>query len=365
MTLPQHATPAGTTRYRERYASLPGHFRRAQGLWLSSIGIGTYLGQPSAQADADYTAAVKRALTTGLNVVDTASNYRFQRSERAIGAALTALCESGSLARDEITLCTKGGYIPFDSEYPRDPNRYIRETILEAGLAEADDIVDGHCLAPRFIRAQVAQSLRNLNVSTIDVYYLHNPESQLESIGRTAFRDRLRRAFAVLEEAVDEGLIQFYGTATWNGYRVPPGATEYLSLEDVLSLARDVSGLSHHCRFVQLPYNLAMLEAVTARNQRAADEMMSLLEAAERFGLTVMCSASLLQGRLLGQLPDSLRGQFAGLTTDAQRCLQFVRSTPGVTTALVGMSRTRHVTDNLALAQVAPLTVEQFKMLFA
>jgi aryl-alcohol dehydrogenase-like predicted oxidoreductase len=363
--LATHATPDGTARYRDRYPSLPGHFRRAQSLWLSSIGIGTYLGQPTPQSDSDYSTAVKRALTTGINVVDTASNYRFQRSERTIGAALTELLEAQSIARDEVVVCTKGGYIPFDSEYPRDPNRYIRETVIEAGLAAAEDIVDGHCLAPRFIRAQLDQSLRNLNVARLDVYYIHNPESQLESIGRTEFRDRLRRAFAVLEEAVETGLITHYGTATWNGYRVPPGATEYLSLEDVLSLARDVSGLSHHCRFVQLPYNLAMLEAVTARNQRAADEMMSILEAAERFGITVMCSASLLQGRLLGQLPDALRTQFEGLTTDAQRCLQFARSTPGITTALCGMGRARHVTENLALAQYAPLTAEQFKLLFA
>ncbi|MBI5565573.1 MAG: aldo/keto reductase [Chloroflexi bacterium] len=360
-----HATPVGTARYRDRYPSLPGHFRRAQSLWLSSIGIGTYLGQPTLQSDSDYSAAVKRALTSGINVVDTASNYRFQRSERAIGQALTELLEAWTIARDEIVVCTKGGYIPFDSEYPRDPNRYIRETVIEAGLAAAEDIVDGHCLAPRFIRSQLEQSIRNLGVSHLDVYYIHNPESQLESIGRTEFRDRLRRAFAVLEEAVETGLITHYGTATWNGYRVPPGATEYLSLEDVLSLARDVSGLSHHCRFVQLPYNLAMLEAVTARNQRAADEMMSILEAAERFGVTVMGSASLLQGRLLGQLPDGLRDQFEGLTTDAQRGLQFARSTPGITTALCGMGRARHVAENLALAQYAPLTAEQFKLLFA
>ncbi len=360
-----HATPDGTARYRDRYVPLSGHFRRAQSLWLSSIGIGTYLGQPSPQSDADYTAAVKHALTSGINVVDTASNYRFQRSERAIGQALTELLETRSIARDEIVVCTKGGYIPFDSEYPRDPNRYIRETVIEAGLAAAEDIIDGHCLAPRFIRAQLEQSLRNLNVSHLDVYYVHNPESQLESIGRTAFRDRLRRTFAVLEEAVEEGLITHYGTATWNGYRVPPGATEYLSLEDVLSLARDVSGLTHHCRFIQLPFNLAMLEAMTARNQRAADEVMSILEAAERYGITVVCSASLLQGRLLGQLPDGLRDQFEGLTTDAQRCLQFVRSTPGVTTALCGMGRARHVTENLLIAQHAPLTAEQFKLLFA
>ena len=359
------ATETGTAHYRDRHVDLPNHFHRAQGLWLSSIGLGTYLGHPTAEVDTDYIAAIKRALTNGINVIDTASNYRFQRSERAVGQAVAELMAANQIQRDEVVLATKGGYIAYDGDYPRDPNRWVHDNLIEPGIIKAEEIVDGHCLSPRFIRSQIEQSRHNLGVDTIDIYYIHNPESQLESIGRTEFRDRLRRAFAVLEEAVDEGLIKFYGTATWNGYRIAPGATQYLSLDDVLSLARDVCGLTHHCRFIQLPFNLAMLEALTARNQRATDEMMSILEAANRLGLTIMSSASLLQGRLLDQLSDDLRDQFGELLTDAQRCLQFVRSTPGVTTALVGMGRTRHVDENLATARVSPLSQEQFRALFA
>lgn len=365
MTGMTSASEAGTAQYRDRHADLPNHFRRAQGLWLSSIGLGTYLGRPTTEVDTDYIAAIKRALTNGINVIDTASNYRFQRSERAVGQAVAELMETGQIQRDEMVLATKGGYISFDGDYPRDPNRWIHDNLIEPGIITADEIVDGHCLSPRFIRSQIEQSRRNLGVETIDIYYIHNPESQLESIGRTEFRDRLRRAFAVLEEAVDEGLIRFYGTATWNGYRIAPGATQYLSLDDVLSLARDVCGLTHHCRFIQVPFNLAMLEALTARNQRATDEMMSILEAANRLGLTIMSSASLLQGRLLDQLSDDLRDQFGELMTDAQRCLQFVRSTPGVTTALVGMGRARHVDENLVTARVSPLSQEHFRALFS
>jgi aryl-alcohol dehydrogenase-like predicted oxidoreductase len=358
------ATEEGTLRFRDRHADLPDHYRRVQGLWMSSIGIGTYLGQPSPQADADYCAAITRAIELGCNVIDTAANYRHQRSERAIGAALKQVFESGTATRDELVIATKGGYIPFDGDAPRDVNRYVRETFIEPGIIDVGDIVDGHCLSPRFIRSQIEQSRRNLGVDCIDIYYLHNPESQLEKIPRTEFRDRLRRAFTVLEEAVEDGLIKFYGTATWNGYRSSPDAIQYLSLDDVLSLTRDGSGIQHHHRFIQLPYNLAMLEAITARNQSVAGEMMSILEAAERFGLSVMSSASLLQGRLLQQLPDKLRDQFNGLLTDAQRCLQFARSTPGISTALVGMRHTRHVEENLAMARVAPLSPEKFKMLF-
>ena len=59
------ATAEGTARYRDRFSRLrdAGHFRRAEGipgageLWMSSLGLGTYLGEPDAAADARYTEA--------------------------------------------------------------------------------------------------------------------------------------------------------------------------------------------------------------------------------------------------------------------------------------------------------------------
>ena len=113
--LPGRATPEGTARFRDASAAAPGHFRPAVGgVWLSSLGIGTYLGRDDAATDALYAASVRRALQLGLNVVDTAINYRNQRSERAVGAAVR---ESGQ-DRDGIVLCTKGGYLTFDGARP-------------------------------------------------------------------------------------------------------------------------------------------------------------------------------------------------------------------------------------------------------
>src|SRR6476661_6874049 len=106
------ATPEGTARYRERFPH--GRFREQHGLVLSSIGIGTYLGNPDEATDDGYTRSVVRAVELGVNVIDTAANYRFQRSERAIGAALKILINEHNIARDEFVICTKGGYLPFD-----------------------------------------------------------------------------------------------------------------------------------------------------------------------------------------------------------------------------------------------------------
>jgi len=65
----------GTARYRARFKdAAEGHFRQAQDLWMSSIGVGTYLGQPDEQTDRHYTEAVVRAVELGVNVIDTAAN---------------------------------------------------------------------------------------------------------------------------------------------------------------------------------------------------------------------------------------------------------------------------------------------------
>ncbi len=92
--IPGRATAQSTLRYAARFQgrAAAGHFRDVQGgLVLSSIGIGTYLGEPDRATDEAYTNAVVAAVRGGMNVVDSAINYRLQRSERSVGAALKVL----------------------------------------------------------------------------------------------------------------------------------------------------------------------------------------------------------------------------------------------------------------------------------
>src|ERR671910_584008 len=93
-----HATREGTARYRERLTreagAAAGHFRFEQDLWLSSVGVGTYLGEADDETDRAYAESVARAVELGANVIDSAANYRFQRGERSIGAALRQLIGS-------------------------------------------------------------------------------------------------------------------------------------------------------------------------------------------------------------------------------------------------------------------------------
>lgn len=321
---------------------------------MSSIGIGTYLGQPDEQTDLGYAEAVVRAVELGVNVIDTAANYRFQRSERSIGAALSDLSGRG-FARDELVICTKGGYLPFDGEPPRDVRGYVEDNFINTRIASWGDIAGGsHCMTPRYLENQLEQSLRNMNLNCVDVYYVHNPESQLSAVSSEEFSRRLRAAFEFLEQSVAQGKIRNYGVATWNGFRVEPNARGYHSLEQMVEIARDIAGESHHFRFIQVPVNLAMPEALFLPNHKVGDQWMTVAEAAQKLGVTVIASGSILQGQVARGLPEAIRQALGSLATDAQTGIQFVRSAPGITTALVGMSNVAHVEENLELARMAP-----------
>lgn len=363
------ATVEGTSRYRERMVAAglahEGHFREGpEGLTLSSIGLGTYLGGHDAGTDALYLAAAKQAIAGGCNVIDSAINYRCQRSERVIGQALAEMIRDGICRRDEVLISTKGGFIPYDGAPPRDTHAYLQETFVMPGTIQTTDVVaDCHCMTPRYLTHQLNASLTNLGLSCLDLYYLHNPEMQLEEVSRDEFMARLRAAFETLEEAASQGKLRLYGTATWNGYRAKPGSGGHLSLEALVRLAEDVAGKDHHFKVVQLPYNIGMLEALGQQTQTLNGVKFSLLEAAKALGIYVISSASILQGQLSRNLPAGLR-QVLGDGTDAQRSIQFVRSTPGLGTALVGMKRAEHVTDNLAVSKRAPLPPKQFAQLF-
>ncbi len=360
------ATAEGTAIYRKRFdGRIPaGHFRQQQGLWLASIGIGTYLGDHDAATDRLYQQAVVRTVELGSNAIDSAINYRFQRSERSIGAALKELAAKG-IGRDQIVIATKGGFLPSDGSPPRDIRSYFAETFVKPGIANFSDVVAGcHCMSPSYLLNQLDCSRKNLDVECIDIYYVHNPETQLAEVSRSEFNERLFKAFEALEGAVSAGKIRMYGTATWNGYRNDPEAKDYLSLAEVVEIAEKAGGEGHHFKVIQLPFNLAMPEALTKRNQEVSGEKLSTLEAAQALGITVTCSASILQGQLSRNLPPVVSEVFAGLETDGQRSLQCVRSTPGVAVALVGMKQISHVEENLKVAELPPVPWEQYAKLF-
>lgn len=312
-----------------------GFFRETAGFTVSSLGIGTYLGAPDDAADRNYAEALDAAMRGGVNFIDTSLNYRAQRSERTIGQVLR------SFRREEFVIATKAGYLVPGALPPADPRT------LEIAANQ-------HSMAPAFLKHQLETSLANLGAGPVDIFYLHNPETQLAHIPEPEFLLRIERAFAACEELAAASKLRYYGLATWSGFRKKPGEPGALSLERILECARRAGGAAHRFRFLQLPLNLGMCEALAN----------SVLFQAEAAGLHVVASASLMQARLASGLPAEIGRRLPGPVTDAQRALQFSRSAPGVAVALAGMGRREHVLENLGLAGFPPATRAQFDSLF-
>jgi aryl-alcohol dehydrogenase-like predicted oxidoreductase len=352
------ASAAGTSAHASAWAHqfAPDFFRPTRtGLTVSALAVGTYLGESDDETDALYTDALGVALTSGVNVIDTAINYRNQRSERCVGAAVHAQIEAGNITRESVVLCTKAGYIPLDGNPPasRDEyQRYLQREYFDTGILDAADVVSGgHSISPRFLEDQLHRSLRNLGVGAVDYFFIHNPEQQLSALQPDVFYEKMRRAFESLESCVKAGVIGAYGCATWSGLRLPAESRGHLSLYRLAAIAREVAGDDHHFRIAQLPVNLSMGEAVRASTQRdRKDRLVYVVDAANELGIDLMVSAPLLQGGLTHDLPPALREVFPG-HTDAQRALGFPRSVPGVATIAVGTRRIEHLRENLAAFQ--------------
>src|ERR1700730_15588464 len=102
-----YATADETAKYPERFEGFPGNYRPMLGLMVSSIGMGTYLGEGDAAVDAAYAETLRAELAGAINWIDTAVNYRYQRSERVIGEVLEELTTAKKIAREEVIIATK------------------------------------------------------------------------------------------------------------------------------------------------------------------------------------------------------------------------------------------------------------------
>lgn len=366
---PGRATPEGTARFAARFPDLPGHFRRPDRLGLSSLALGLRSGEVGGVDDVLYRSAVPTLLEGGVNVFVTALSERMMTSERCLGAALERAFREGRAARDEVVLVTKGGYLTLDPERVAtrsQSRRYLIETYVDSGLVDPERVVHGvHCLDGPFLRDQIERSRRNLRVETIDLYLIEEPELHLAECRGEEFRQRLCGAFEALERAVSDGVIAAFGLCTWDGFLRPHSDRGHLALLDVFEWALEVGGGDHHLRAVQLPYSLAMAEAFRLDSQIGpTGHAGALLGTLRGTGTAVLASAPLVQGRALGRLPPSVHEAFPGVASDAGRCLQFVRSTPGITCAVVGMRDPDHVDANLAVARVPPVDAEVVEALF-
>ena len=114
------ATKDGTKRFCQKSGIPEANFKEFSYLLLSNVGIGTYLGDADSKTDELVKNAVKQSVLSGVNVIDTAINYRSQKAERSVGNAISELITEEKISRDEIFVCTKNGYVTNDADVNQD-----------------------------------------------------------------------------------------------------------------------------------------------------------------------------------------------------------------------------------------------------
>ena len=121
-----YATPQGTKKFAERQnEDTQKNYKTVQDLTLSNVGIGTYLGNPDSETDYLVQNAVKKSILGGVNVIDSAINYRAQKAERSVGNAIAQLIDNNDISREEVFISTKNGYVTNDGDIKEDLMQYV------------------------------------------------------------------------------------------------------------------------------------------------------------------------------------------------------------------------------------------------
>jgi len=152
----------------------------------------------------------------------------------------------------------------------------------------------------------------------------------------------------------------------WNGFTAEND--ERMSLERLVDIALKVGGENHRFRTIQTPFNMGKTAIYTQPTQSVKGEPCTLLQAAHRLGIGVISSASLLQMKLF-QRPFSVEtgailDESMTLGSDIELALQFVRSTPGVISSLVGSKTPVHIRQNCQIAKIKAIKPSRYNLLY-
>lgn len=305
--LPGHATVYGTAAYTSRMIGQAGDAALASGftalattgLVVSRLGFGTYRVTPQ---EPEHREALKKALRTSCNVIDTSTNYVDGDSERLVGSVLAELIGAGDIRREEVVVVSKIGYV-------QGQNLKQAEAREKSGAAYPEMVKYGegiwHCIHPEFLADQLTLSLDRLGLATLDVCLLHNPEYFLSEAAhrggsdlselRMQFYGRLERAFAYFESQVAAGRLQYYGVSS-NTATAPPDDPEATSLSRMIeaaqAAARSAGTGTHHFRVLQLPMNLFESGAAMTANTGVSN-LQTVLDYAQQAGVAVLVNRPL------------------------------------------------------------------------
>jgi aryl-alcohol dehydrogenase-like predicted oxidoreductase len=373
--VPGYATRAATETFARTFGAGcgAGHYSDFLNLHLklSSLGVGTFPGAATDEVDERYARIVCDAALAGINVFDTAAHYRYGRSARALGEGLRRAFAQG-VARDQVFVVAKGGFLAFPAGIPEDPEAWFDANIAAPGLGTRADRAGNHLISAQYVVAQLDGLRASLGLETIDAFLLDQPEVHIPVVGKEFANRKVSAVFEALEFAMAAGKLRSYGISTFDGMRVETDAPLFQSITSLLGLSENGARVAHGrldgapgFRVVEFPFNQLMPEAFTRFSQATGHgNVASSIQAAHQLRVYAIASHTLGKGLLASQCADGVAEALADLANDAQRAMQFNRSTPGIGTSLVGISDPAHLEDLVAVARRTPLARDAYLKLY-
>ncbi len=293
------------------------------GLRISEVGFGamTIGGEVfGATDDQESLRALHRAIDLGINFIDTADAYGRGHSEELLAQVLKT-------RRNEVVLATKGG------------NQFT----ARQGLRNFD---------PDYITSALEQSLKRLQIETIDLYQLHNPSPEVMRRGDIFDRlDRFKR----------EGKIRFYGVS------LEKTADGIVAIEtgkpDTLQVVYNILHQDPEEQLFPLAQqeHIGIIARVPLERGVLSGRFKSTAEFAQRdWRRGVFPDETLTQANAaVEQLQFLVKGEVPNL---AQAALRFVLCHPAVSTMIPGIRTVKQAEDNAA-ASGKPLPAADVKRL--
>ena len=326
MGIPGKATVVATTNYFQQHPAISTSMVARLGWQISQAGFGSYRVTTGEKTQEQ---ALRQALQGGINLIDSSSNYGDGGAERLIGRVLAEQIDAGELQREQVVVVSKVGYLQgFNYALALQRKQEGRPFPNLVKYAEGLD----HCIHPEFLDDQLTRSLERLDLETLDVYLLHNPEYYLSwakrrpiplDEARHTYYQRLRLAVEFLEQAVADGRIQSYGISS-NTFPDPAQSYTFTELAKVWQIAHEI-GPDHHFRWVQLPMNLLETGAATEANQ---PEKQTTLQFAQAHDLAVLVNRPLngIMQESMTRLADVLSPSYPAtpeeVSTAVDSCVQ-------------------------------------------
>jgi aryl-alcohol dehydrogenase-like predicted oxidoreductase len=311
-------------------------------LQYSNFGIGTFLGESNKNVDEKLYKILIRSIENGINLIDTAPNYRCERSENIVGKVVK------DLGRKGLIICTKVGFLPYSDHIPQNETIFFTDKFIKSKIINKKDIYgDWQSYHPKYIEWQINESLKRLNTDYIDIYYLHNPEEMLDFIDTDIFNIILDKALQFLNKMIECGKIRYIGISSWNGFL----NDKRLDLNRILSKSKSLLK-ADKLKFLQVPYNMAMLDHLTKKTQIDLDKNIkcSLMYLAAKNNIDVITNAPLYHGKL-GNIdyPKELKKMVPKSKTIADLALRFSISNPGSNASLVGVTNQSHLNEIISV----------------